>query len=298
MAAANSSSPPQASYFKHNLPSGVAYHKWTIPNARAILILQHGFAEYSLRYMDGKLPLGPRLQALGFDIWAMDMWGHGDSPGARSVVHIEKAVQDHVALRRQVVAESSSSSSSNNLPIFLMGHSLGGLVTSGSVTSDPTGIAGVILSSPELTQPVSGVERAIVGLGAKFWPSGPVPIPAKPPTGLSRIPAEVKLFEDDERNYHGAIGLLLAATSLDCGAKIWRGAKAWEVPTLVFHGNADQFTKFEVSEEFVGKISSSDKQFYAVEGGYHELMRDLDAEKVMDLVVGWLRERSASVNRR
>ena len=279
----NPSEQPKPTYTKHNLPSGTAYHKWTIPDPRAILILQHGFAEYSLRYMDGKLPLGPRLQALGFDIWAMDMWGHGDSPGARSVVHIGKAVEDHLALRRLA--------SESNLPLFLMGHSLGGLVTSGSVTADASGIRGVILSSPELTEPVSGVERAIVGVGAKFWRGGPVPVPSMPPSGLSRIPEEVKLFEEDNRVFHGAIGLLLAATSLDCGTGLWKNVGAWEVPTLLFHGDADTFTKFEVSKKFVERIASTDKQFYPVEGGYHELMRDLGSEKIMDLIEGWLAKR-------
>lgn len=236
--------------------------------------------------MDGRLPLGPRLQALGFDIWAMDMWGHGESPGARSVVHIGKAVHDHLALR-QLAAES-------NLPLFLMGHSLGGLVTSGSVTADGSRIRGVILSSPELTQPVSGVERAIVGMAAKFWRAGPVPVAHQPPSGLSRIPAEVKLFEEDEDNFHGSIGLLLAATSLDCGTRVWKSAEAWTVPTLLLHGDADKFTDFEASQKFVDSISSDDKQFYPVEGGYHELLRDVGSEQVMDLVEDWLTRRCSA----
>ncbi|KAI5371034.1 putative serine aminopeptidase, S33, alpha/Beta hydrolase [Septoria linicola] len=252
-------------YSKDSLPSGTVYHKWTIPNARGTLILQHGFGEYSCRYMDGKLPLGPRLHELGFDIWAMDLWGHGESPGTRSVVHIGKAVDDHVTLRH-IAAEC-------NLPVFLLGHSLGGLVTSGSITADGDGVQGVILSSPELKRPVPGTYN--------------------PPEGLSRVQEEVKTFKEDERNYHGGIGLLLAATALDVGTRIWSAVGNWQVPTLVIHGDADKFTKFEVSKQFFESISTTDRHFYAVEGGCHELMRDLESEKVFDLIHNWLQVESS-----
>ncbi|USW48588.1 Putative alpha/beta hydrolase-1, serine aminopeptidase, S33 [Septoria linicola] len=272
-------------YSKDSLPSGTVYHKWTIPNARGTLILQHGFGEYSCRYMDGKLPLGPRLHELGFDIWAMDLWGHGESPGTWSVVHIGKAVDDHVTLRH-IAAEC-------NLPVFLLGHSLGGLVTSVSITADGSGVQGVILSSPELTRPVPGMLRTIVGLGAAFQRQGSVPGTYNPPEGLSRVQEEVKTFKEDERNYHGGIGLLLAATALDVGTRIWSAVGNWQVPTLVIHGDADKFTKFEVSKQFFESISTTDRHFYAVEGGYHELMRDLESEKVFDLIHNWLQVKSS-----
>jgi alpha-beta hydrolase superfamily lysophospholipase len=93
-------------------------------------------------YVSGYNRLIPRLVDLGLDVYAFDLPGHGGSPGKRGLVDVRKAVEVHLAARRGL--------QTNGHPLFLFGHSLGGLITAGSVIVDQCRVDGVILSSPAL----------------------------------------------------------------------------------------------------------------------------------------------------
>ena len=130
---------------------GLAGYAWRTPGAHANLLLTHGFAEYAERYVAHYHSLVPKLNALGFDVYGWDMAGHGRSPGARGVADLRKAVADHRAARAKL----------NDKPLFVFGHSLGGLVTAASVAEDQDGVAGVVLSAPALLISAPAHLRAI-----------------------------------------------------------------------------------------------------------------------------------------
>ncbi|KAL3451857.1 Alpha/Beta hydrolase protein [Aspergillus insuetus] len=177
------------------LPSGTIAHSWKPSGPsppRAILVLQHGFGEYAERYATSHSKLIPRLTELGIEVWALDLQGHGLSPGARGVVDIHAAVRDHVWLVVFVAASAGTSmettvaagstangpeSKISTPPILLFGHSLGGLVTAGSATALLTAsqkpnnyptpfptprIKGVILTSPVLPFPNPNIVQPLI----------------------------------------------------------------------------------------------------------------------------------------
>lgn len=127
------------------LSSGASAHKWQCDSPRAILTLQHGFGEYAERYVVSHSQLIPKLNSARFEVQAPDLWGHGTSPGDRSIVDVEMAVKDHLQMR--------SRAHSRGLPVFFFGHSLGGLIIAASVAENSLHHTnGVILSSPALTE--------------------------------------------------------------------------------------------------------------------------------------------------
>jgi acylglycerol lipase len=63
--------------------STTVLHMWPSPNPRATLILQHGFGEYAERYVTSNYNLITKLSSHGISVYAMDMHGHGSSPGTR-----------------------------------------------------------------------------------------------------------------------------------------------------------------------------------------------------------------------
>ncbi|KAI4958792.1 hypothetical protein J4E86_004398 [Alternaria arbusti] len=73
----------------HTLPSGTTFHIWTPTSPSvATIVLQHGYAEYSLRYLTSHSTLITHLLAASYTIYALDLHGHGTSPGhPRAVVH-------------------------------------------------------------------------------------------------------------------------------------------------------------------------------------------------------------------
>jgi acylglycerol lipase len=268
------------------LPSGVVAHTWHTTNPRAIVILQHGFGEYAERYVEQFSEFIPNLTNLSFEVRALDMWGHGRSPGTRGVTHVSKAVQDHILLRRQASADNPS------LPIFLFGHSLGGLVTAGSIVTDPLHITGVVLTSPALPGELPQVACRVIGAVAALVPASSIPLKKAGQYGLSRRPEVVAEAEADGMKTKRQIPFLVAATALDTMQTVREGYDRWVVPTLVLHGAADLYIDPARSRDLVDAIASKDKTLKLYEAGYHELLHDLDGADALMQVLQWLEERS------
>ena len=264
-----------------DIGTGVRGYAWDAPQPRAVLLLQHGFAEYAERYVERHGALVPRLLRLGVSVHAFDLRGHGRSPGRRAITDVEESVADHLAARQRLAAQP--------LPVFLLGHSLGGIITATSVVREPRGVAGVILSSPAILVSANVFTRLLARVLLATVPA----LPAKflSPSGLSRIPEQVRAFLADPLVHHGGMSARLGASILFTSRDNWARYPAWDVPTLAFHGTADRFTEPEGSRRFVDTIASSDKTLHLVDGGYHELLNDLGAEETLGRVLGWLERR-------
>ncbi|KAE8326800.1 Alpha/Beta hydrolase protein [Aspergillus sergii] len=267
------------------LDSGVVAHRWkgTVEKPPAILILQHGFGEYATRYFDGTVGFVQRLQNLGWEIWALDVWGHGDSPGKlRGVIDVHKAINDLMELHKKAVETHP------NTPTYFFGHSMGGLLTACSVMKIDFQPAGVILCAAALQKPAPWLRRFLVQPIAAFWGPKQMSWTRKPIECISRIDSVVDEAKADPKLFPGAISWRLAATALQAAETLWSSLHQWTVPTLVLHGTADQYTDPEQSRKFFQLISSPDKDLHLLEGGYHELYHDSCAAEFNGIVVDWL----------
>ncbi|KAJ4350916.1 hypothetical protein N0V95_004310 [Ascochyta clinopodiicola] len=265
------------------LSTGSVSHIWRTQTttARAIVVIQHGFCEYSERYVDAHHSLVRELSAAGYTVYALDMWGHGRSPGTRGVAHMGKAVQDHVELRKLASKE--------NLPIVLFAHSLGGLVTAGSVTADHENINGVVMTGPALPDLIPNFARAVVGALARAMPTISVPMHGTSLDGLTRDEEEIQRFTNDPLVPQRQVPFLTAATALDTMQQINDGLKKWTVPTIVLHGTADTYTEWKGSEKFINGIASEDKALRKYEDGRHELLHDPPcADEALKEILEWI----------
>lgn len=261
------------------LPSGAVAHHWPAASARGAVVLQHGFGEYAERYLDGHARLVPRLQEAGLDVWALDLWGHGCSPGRRGVTSVRLAVRDHLAVR-ELAARSG-------VPVVLLGHSLGGLVTAASALASPAGAAGVVLLSAALSRPEPAPVRWALGAVAAVAPWVPIPRRRRPLAELSRVPAVAAAAATDPMMVGGQVPVLTAATALDAAAELWPGLAGWHLPTLTVHGTADTYTDPAASRDLHDRIASPDRTLRLVDGAYHELLSDDCADDVARLVIEW-----------
>ena len=214
-------------------------------------------------------------------MYAFDLRGHGRSPGRRALTDVDESVADHLAARAALAAQP--------LPIFLMGHSLGGIVTATSVVRDASDVAGVILSSPAILVSANALTRLFARVVSRVAPA--LPVKFLPPAGLSRISEEVRAFVADPLIHHGGMPARLAASILFTSSDNWARYPAWRAPTLAFHGTADTFTEPDGSRRFVDVIASSDRTLHLVDGGYHELLNDLGADETLRVVLRWLEQR-------
>lgn len=269
------------------LSSGSIAHTW-LPSSptpyHGTVILQHGYAEYASRYLTSHHALISHLLATNYSVYALDLWGHGESPGTRGVVHIGRAVRDHIELRALVHEKEP------DRPVVLFGHSLGGLVTAGSVVAEASNVHCVVLTGPAFPNELPWPGRSVLGLLAATMPNVCVPRKAVPVEDLTRVSDEIeKYWNDDSFHKHG-ISFLLAVTALDVMKTVRQGMGSWTVPTMVLHGNADPYCDWTASERFVKSIASTDKKFQMYEEGRHELLHDFEGPAALNEVFKWIKD--------
>ena len=267
-----------------DIGTGVAGYAWRAPNPKAVLLLQHGYGHYAHEYVHGNAELIPHLLAMGVSVYAFDMWGNGRSPGMRGATDIGQAVADHLAARRKLAEQAETRS----LPVFLFGHSVGGLVTVTSLLQDQSNLRGVILVSPTVTDP-SPLVRALARLGGALVPARHVPGPPGKIELLTAVPeARARLGRDSL--YFRRVTWVTAATASSIAHANWERYREVRVPMLAVHGDADA-TDPAGSRPLIKALASTDKTLRLVPGGLHVLLEDTRREDVRGLIVDWIRAR-------
>src|SRR5579863_7569397 len=120
----------------------LAYQRW-LPEGtpRAALIIVHGFGEHGGRYMN----IVGRLVPTGYAVYALDNRGHGRSPGQRGHINDWSEFRDDLGAFVALVSTEQAGH-----PLFLLGHSMGGLIVLEYAERHPEGLRGVIASAPLL----------------------------------------------------------------------------------------------------------------------------------------------------
>jgi acylglycerol lipase len=252
---------------------------------RATVALLHGLAEHAGRYA----ALAQILNSNGIELIAIDLRGHGHAPGERAwVERFDQYLLDAGAL----VAEAAR----NDGPLFLMGHSMGGAIAALHAIDSHAGLQrtlnGLILSSPALA-PGRDVPRWMLAMSqriSRIWPRFPaMKIDA---TLLSRDAQVVEANVNDPLVHHGAIPARTGAELLLAMQRIEQGRVSLRMPLLVWHGTEDKLTEPEGSRDFGAHAGSFDKTLTLYEGSFHETMNDLDRDRVIASLVGWILKRS------
>jgi acylglycerol lipase len=246
----------------------------------AIMILVHGFNAHS-GYMQWP---AEQFAANGFASYALDLRGRGKSEGER--FYVEK-FQDYLDDVDQLVTEARTENP--GLPVYVLGHSAGGVIASSYVFDHQDNIAGLICESfafdvglPHL------VQLAIEGL-SHLTPH--LHVFSLNNADFSRDPKHVEqmnkdpLIEKESQPAETASEMLLAADRLKANMP------KFIAPVLIIHGTADKATRPAGSQYFYDKAASTDKTLKLYEGHYHDLFGDLDKEIVMADVLKWIDER-------
>lgn len=266
----------------------LALYRWPAAAARATVALVHGLAEHAGRYE----ALAKRLNAAGIELVAIDLRGHGRSPGERTwVARIDDYLLDAEAL--------VGAAARPNTPLFLMGHSMGGAIAAlfalerlERFAAQTHSVAGLILSSPALA-PGRNVPRWMIAASrfvSRVWPH--FSAMKFEPALLSRDAAVVEANRSDALVHHGGIPARTGAEILVAMARIERGRAALRLPVLVYHGTEDKLTEPEGSRDFAARVGSPDCTLTIYEGSYHETMNDLDRERVIEALIDWIGKRA------
>lgn len=246
---------------------------WPNDEATFVALLAHGIGEHTGRYEH----VAARLVSDGAVVYAPDHWGHGQSDGQPGLVEDIDALADDVAL----VADHARAEHPD-LPVVLVGHSLGGMIATRYAQQHPDDLAALVLSAP-----VVGGNTAILGL-LEMADMPDVPID---PSILSRDPAVGEAYAADPLVYHGPLlrGSLEAVR--DSVATIAQGGDLGDLPTLWIHGEEDGLAPLGETRAAFERLGGGALEQKVYPGARHEIFNETNSDEVIDDVVRFLRAR-------
>jgi len=249
---------------------------------RAIVVLVHGVGEHSGRYMNFVSPAISNQ----FGVYSYDHRGHGNSEGQRG--HI-KAWSDYRNDLHTFV--SMVKKTHPDCPIFLMGHSMGALVTLDYIVSEAQSFAGLILSGTPI-EPKSAVSPFLVFLAkalSNIYPRFSLKLGLDAQV-ISRDPAVVKAYLADPL-VHQQASARWGTEILKTVELIKSKASNIHLPVLFVHGEDDQLNGVEGVKQFFNQVPANDKQLLTFEHVRHEPINDTEHKKITGPVIQWLSER-------
>lgn len=246
---------------------------------RAVVLLVHGLGEHSGRYGH----VAQHLTARGFAVYALDHYGHGKSDGHPGFVERFSVYLDGLdALLKKVQAEHSS------LPLFLVGHSMGGLIAATYLFANQDAFRACVLSGPALKtdQAPPALLLALNRLLSALVPT--LPMIRLDASGVSRDPAVVEAYVNDPLVFHGKLSARLTAElSKTMDYALSRAAEI-RIPVIFMHGEEDLLTSPSGSQEMYANVSSVDKTLKLYPGLYHEIFNEPEQDAVLADMSNWL----------
>lgn len=236
--------------------AGRAYYRhWASTDPRAAVIFLHGFGGHTGLYHR----YGFALNSVGIDLWAVDQFGHGLSPGDRGDIrNLEASSALAEQLTELALAETPG------IPLVAQGHSFGSVVTLIRLLGAPDRYrVGVISGAPLI--PIA----ALLDADSSF---------ALEPAWLSADPFYLDSIENDPLAFayadDAALGREMGRAWDSFGAEL----PTLAVPTLAIHGSADPIAPIGVVRAYAEQIEPL--SIVEIAGGRHDILNDVTHRKV------------------
>lgn len=245
---------------------------------KAVLLVAHGAGEHSGRYRH----FAQHFTGQGYAVAALDHNGHGNSAGTPGYVgKFDYYLSDLAVLHQKISARFAG------VPIFLLGHSMGGLIASLYLLRHQAAFAGGILSGPAIkTELAPGkLQLGLLGLAAVIAPR--LGILKLDPAGVSRDPEIVRLYVEDPLVFHGKMSARMLHELFAGMTAIQAEAGRITLPMLIMHGSADSMTSPEGSRFLHREIGSADKTLRIYPGLFHEIFNEPEHAEVYAEIVRW-----------
>jgi len=248
---------------------------------KGLIFIIHGFGEHIDR--PGYDYMAKKFNERGFAVFGHDHEGHGRSGGSR--IFIETF--DHYCLRTYEFIEHIKSGY-KDLPIYIFGHSMGGLIALQMVIKHPDSFAGVMVSSPALHNPFKKV-NGLVRFLARWFPKLTI-IGAKLSLAtLSRNPKALQAYIEDPLVYHGNLGFSWLSGVSYAMEEVFNRGNEIKAPIIITHGDADQLCPLQGTLKFLESLKdNTDKKLVRLEGMYHEFFEDNERDMVIEIFGDWL----------
>ena len=247
---------------------------------RAALVIVHGFNSHSGHY----LWAGEQFARGGLAVYAIDLRGRGRSEGERyHIDNIDDYTRDVDTLVEQARAEHPG------LPVFLLGHSAGGVVSCVYTLDHQAKLAGLICESFAHELPAPGIALAAIKGLSHVVPNAHVL--KLDNAHFSRDPNVVEMLNNDPFVKDEVQPTETVAAMLRGDDRLKQNFAQITLPVFIIHGTLDSVTKPSGSQHFYEQAGSADKTLKLYEGYYHDPLNDIGKETVMADIRAWIEKR-------
>jgi acylglycerol lipase len=248
--------------------------------AKAVIVIAHGFNSHSGQYMW----VGDQFTKNGFAVYALDHRGRGKSGGERFYVEsFSDYVNDLAAFVKHVKTREPG------LPVFLLGHSAGGVISCLYTLDNQSELAGLICESFAYQVPAPDFAIAVLKGLAHVTPHAHV-LTLKN-EDFSRDPKAVQSMNDDPLIAGESQPVQTVAELARADDRLKRSFSQITLPVLILHGTGDKATKPSGSQYFYDNAGATDKTLKLYEGHFHDLLNDIGKDEVMGTITNWINAR-------
>jgi alpha-beta hydrolase superfamily lysophospholipase len=247
-----------------------------VGNPRAIILIIHGLAEHLGRYDY----VTDRFNSFGYSVYRYDQRGHGRSGGERGFFPRYDTLADDANVMVDLVRKENA-----RLPVFILGHSMGGMSAIAFSIKYPNKIRGVILSGAPVDP-----NKMIDSIPENLPPM--TPLPNQLSSLICSDPQVVKAYEDDPAVLKEiTVGLFRQTKACLEWFNSNRTLKKVHYPILILHGGADMLIFPQNAHHLYDNISSTDKEVKVYENLYHEILNEKAKDEVIEDIHEWIEKR-------
>lgn len=262
-------------FLKQHLENELFYQFW-VPEMEptASILIIHGLTGHSGRYGE----LVTTFTNSGYAIFGVDLPGHGRSSGEKVYVDTFKT---YVSVIKEAVYRIKRLYPER--PLFLLGHSMGGLITTEYLTQEDNQIAGAILSCPSIktTKPVSRIKYLLSLFLSSVYPTFHI-------QKLNTNKCKTLCESTDPYVYRGKITARLSVEILKAMKRVLQNAKKISTPLLILQCVNDSLVSPEGATTLFRQISSEDKTLKLYTTQSHEMLSSTDNSSVYSDLRHWL----------
>ncbi len=258
------------------------YYESSIPaKPKALVFLVHGVCEHSGRYDY----LTAKLYEASYGVVRFDLRGHGKSEGTRGyVANYLDYVEDLYELITHVTDQN------RDLPLYMIGHSMGALISLLFGLKNPDFLKGQIFSGvPAIELPLKSIKLLKLLPTSILSKLGVKNDFAKL---VSRDPEVVENYETDPLNLSKQTVGMASQMFLKAPVFVAEHVADYRIPCLILHGGDDRIVTPEASSWLYENIASEDKKILIYPELYHEIFNEPEKEKVIGDLLAWLDERN------
>lgn len=246
-----------------------------IEDMKAITILVHGLAEHSGRYKY----LTEKLNEANFGVYKFDHRGHGKSEGERAYYSDFNELLDDINFIVELAKEENP-----GLPLFLIGHSMGGFGVSAYGVKYPDKLDGILVSAGLTRDNKKTLASVPDDLDPHFQ------IPNELTDGVCSV-EEVRIdYANDPLNCKSFTAGLGQAVNKGV-AWLKENSNKFSYPIILLHGSEDALVDYKDSLDFFKDIASEDRQLKLYGGLYHEIFNEYSKDEVIQDSIDWINKR-------